>query len=443
MAKKRIIILGAGISGLSLAWYLSLQDKDQEIVLIEKQEAPGGLMQTVEDSRFLFEKGARIFKTSTSKELLSLALDIGMEKDLISSPSDAHCKYIFQKGKMIKVPSTIFSFFASQVTRPLLRSLCSEWKKPASIHKDESIYAFIARRFHPEVAERLFDPLTVGIYAGDIRSLSIRSCFPSLKKWEEEYGSITKGFIAARKNRKKEELLFPHHSLFSFKRGISSFLHKLAERFPIEYSQEVQKISFANDCISVYGSDRRWEADALFFATPSYVSAHLLRDHVPDVAESLLQIPYASLTVVNVGFDREVLPFKAFGYLIPYGDEVLGTIFDSQVFPQQNRSVEETRLTMMLRHQSTSDKDIQKMVRKLLEKHVQIQKEPSSMHITEAKRCLPQQVVGHEERIGALLSTMQRQLPGCFLAGNYLFGVSVNDCIRRSKQVAGQWASIL
>lgn len=61
--------------------------------------------------------------------------------------------------------------------------------------EDESIYDFASRRFSPLVAEKLLDPVTSGIFGGDIRNLSVRSCFQMLYDMEQRNGSVVKGML--------------------------------------------------------------------------------------------------------------------------------------------------------------------------------------------------------------------------------------------------------
>ena len=80
----------------------------------------------------------------------------------------------------------------------LIPALLREWRAPP-LEKEETIYDFAVRRFNPNVASLFFDPMTLGIYAGDIRELSMAACFPALKKWELEYGSLAKALLKKRR----------------------------------------------------------------------------------------------------------------------------------------------------------------------------------------------------------------------------------------------------
>ena len=60
----RIAIIGAGISGLSTAFYLQRERPDCELLIFDTNPAPGGTMCTVECEGFRFEAGGNGFLTN-------------------------------------------------------------------------------------------------------------------------------------------------------------------------------------------------------------------------------------------------------------------------------------------------------------------------------------------------------------------------------------------
>ena len=171
MAKKRALILGAGISGLSLAWYLEKNQPELEVVLVEKSDRVGGWLKTENIKGFHFELGPRTFKASRCPDLLHLVKELGLEREIIWSDDAAKKRYIWSNGTLNALPSNPLEFLFSPLTKGVLRALIHELFAP-TYSGDESVKDFISRRFSPTVAENLFEPLMLGIYAGDIHSLS-------------------------------------------------------------------------------------------------------------------------------------------------------------------------------------------------------------------------------------------------------------------------------
>lgn len=83
MRKKRVVILGAGISGLSAAWYLSRTELPLEIIILEKSSRAGGWMHTEHTTGFHFEKGARTFKVDRCPATMQLIAELGLQEEII------------------------------------------------------------------------------------------------------------------------------------------------------------------------------------------------------------------------------------------------------------------------------------------------------------------------------------------------------------------------
>ena len=155
------------------------------------------------------------------------------------------------------------------------------------------------------------------------------------------------------------------------------------------------------------------------------------------LAALLSSIPYKGLTLVHLGYEKKVLSKEGFGYLIPSceKEEVLGVLFESSLFPKQNRRAEETRLTVIL--PSTTQAPEKAALAALLS-HLKIRERPSFLKISQAASSIPQYPIGHLEVVQRIESSLLRQWPNMYLVGSYLEGVSVNDCMKRAQKIALQ-----
>ena len=257
------------------------------------------------------------------------------------------------------------------------------------------------------MAETLFDPMTLGIYAGDIRKLSLRSCFPKLDEWERNKGSIVRGLFSEKKKKK---------GLFTLKNGMASLIERLHSRLDIEilFDHEVKELREK----AVLAKGQVFSADRIFCALPSPVINRLLNGGFLS----------HSLSVVNLVYPHPVLPKAGYGYLIPSQEKqsLLGMIWDSSVFPQQNKG-RETRLTAMVRFEEPDP------IRAALQGgafHLGIREEPSSFFLFQAQEAIPQYLVGHSMKV----QNFEKKHPSWTFLGNYLEGVSVEACIQRSFQ---------
>ncbi len=425
MGNKEVIIIGAGISGLSAALELQKRYSEIQITVLEKSVRAGGLIQS-ESAEFFFEKGPRTFKTSRNKALIELTTRLGLKDELIPSNNQANRKYIWYQNRLNKVPSSFLGFLFSPLTKGVCTAILRERKKK-SYYEDETIYAFVSRRFNPQIANVFFDVLVKGIYAGDIHKLSIRSCFPLLKQWERESGSVVRGFLQSLKEEKKESPI--NAPLFTFKRGIYVLIERMIEEFSgnIIYDFEVDQLAFHEGKVTVSSGSNTITAEHLILAGSLEAAKKLV--HLPD------QFSTQPLNVINVGYAHKVLDKPGFGYLVSSQEKesILGCVFDSMVFPQQNKREQETRLSVMgLKHTGKKEALL------ALEKHLGITEKPQFVAVTKYPEGIPQYLVGHEQQVKDLQNNLLRNIPQLSLIGNYLNGISVSDCIAFAYQtVAG------
>lgn len=365
----RVLILGGGITGLSAAWYVKKKNPRVKITLLEKEKRLGGWIRTSNEGGFLFEKGPRTFQLGRSPHLLSLIEELKLDV-ILSSPA-AKKRFILHKGKL-RTPGSFLPM--------LLPSLLREPFISSSKVLDESIYDFAKRRFSAKIAEMFFDPLTLGVYAGDIQKLSIRSCFPALYKWEQELGSVIKGMFLSPKKAK---------GLFTLKGGMETLIHALKNQLDIEIVHNCPVETIGEQ--EVLAGGKKWVADRVISALP-------------------IAVPHRSIWVINIAYREDVLSKKGFGYLVPTkeSEPLLGCIFDSAIFPEEGGG---TRITAMVRAEEKKPLDA---ALSALKRHLNIHNRPTYCSTFLAENAIPQLVVG------------------C----GYTEGISVDACIQRGKKLA-------
>lgn len=435
MSKKHIIILGSGISGLSAAWQLSKRAPECEITILEEKERAGGWIQSSSMEGFFFELGPRVFKASKSAALLDLIKDLGLE-DKIQLTRGAGERHILHEGKLQSVPSSLSSFLFSPLTRGLILPLLTEWRKKPLAAFDESIAEFITRRFGKKVLDHLFDPLTQGIYAEDPKELSIRSCFGMLKEWEDQYGSITSGLWNELVKKKKEKNSSYGGALFTLQGGVENLIKVLIAKVKchIAYGQKALAVQRTSLNWEVVTQGKVWHADAVFIALPPFEAARVLQGASPEAAKDLSEIPSISITSVLVGFSQDVLRYEGFGYLVGAKEKlpILGAVFDSKTFGDVEKK--QTRLTLMLKGSGYTKEEIDQCVDLCLKTHLHVEKCPEFQCVHVSEKAIPKFLVGHKDKVAFIERTLSKTFPNCFLLGNYLQGVSVSDCIKRSER---------
>lgn len=447
MNRRQVIVVGAGISGLSCA--LRLRELGVEVEVLEAAENAGGVISTVRREGFLFESGPQSFQLTP--DLRSLIQAAGCESDLIEADSRAP-RYILRRGKLHPAPMSPPSLLTTSLlsVSSKMRVLSEPFRRSQPRADDESFADFVRRKFGTEILEHLAGPFVSGVFAGDPEKLSLRSSFPSVAQWETEYGSVIRG---AMKSRRGPERVRP--TLASFRGGMATLLEAIAKKLGSSLTRGVTVNSVRHAELSGWtldctGSNQAssqqdtFSTRALIIATPAFTAAKLLETSSEQLAATLGGIPYAPIAVVALGYRREHVghALNGFGFLVPRTEKLrtLGTIWNSSLFPE--RCPQNTVLLTSFLGGATDTQAVQmdndqivREVHREIAGVLQISAPPIIQYVWRSTRALPQYNLGHAQKISAVQDDI-RGLSGVFLAGNYLDGPSIGNCVSRGFRTA-------
>jgi oxygen-dependent protoporphyrinogen oxidase len=447
MTDLGVAVIGGGISGLSCAW--RLQTLGIPVTLFESEERAGGLIGTVEQSGFLFESGPQSFQATET--LLDLIRQLGIEGELCEANPRAP-RYVLRHGKMQKVPMSPQSIVTSS-----LLSAGSRWKVVSEpFHRtqppteEESVAAFVRRKFGHEILEYLVSPFVSGVYAGDPEKLSLKAAFPTLEEWEREYGSVIRGAIKSRPKPKNGDAKRKPPSLCSFRRGVSTLASSIGQQLGsnMQIRTKTCSITRSADVWQIH-AERDGQADthaarAIVIATPAYAAAHLLEKVSPELARMLSGVAYAGVAVVAAGYySKQVgVSIDGFGFLIPRSEKMrtLGTVWNSSLFPGRapEGSVAITSFAGGATDSevlSKSDKEIAALVQVDNAKILQIEGAPIASAVWKHPKALPQYNLGHHHVVSAIRD-FEKANPALFFSGNYLEGPSLGKCVEHGFKTA-------
>ncbi len=447
----RIIIVGGGISGLSLAYLLRKENPSLDLVVLEAGERLGGKIWTDRADGFLCEGGVNGFLNNKPKTL-ELAADLALSP--VKSNDAARKRFIFSGGKLHPLPESPPAFFRSDLlsVRGRLR-IMYELVAPGARKADESLAEFGRRRLGREAFEKLIDPMASGIYAGDPEALSLKSCFPRINQLETEYGSLIRALVKLQRKAKKEGRSGPGPGpggvLTSFYNGMETFITGLKESLGERVRSRSKVVSLAKnrDLYTICLEDGSTiESNCVVLASPAHATSEILSDFDHSLSRSLSEIPYPPVSVVCVGYKKERIgrSLDGFGFLVPFreGRRILGTLWDSSIFP--NRAPEGyVLLRSMLggaRSSQVAMQDEKKLIDIVLAELgdiMGIKAQPDFARVYVHEKAIPQYTVGHQGRLENLERLLSRYR-GLFLAGNSYRGISVNDCIENAYRLAGE-----
>ncbi len=458
----RVVIVGAGISGLATAYAVEQLAKESalevETLVVEKQQRTGGKIWSIQEEGFLCEWGPNGFLDSKPMTL-DLCQQLGISDQLLRSDDNARKRFIYSEKTLHQLPENGPSFLKSKlISWPgKLRLACEPLVSKRTDPSDETLAEFGRRRLGSEALNKLIAPMVSGIFAGDPETMSVKSCFPRIYQLEQEYGGLIKAMVMLAKKKRTEQkagkvvasAAGPGGVLTSFKQGIQQLSDgaQAALCGELKTGSAVLKIEQKQDGFLLQlESGEQLEADIVVTAAPSYAVAGMLEESNGKAAEILRQIPYATMNVVCFGYPREQIDFdlNGFGYLTPKaeGRNTLGTLWDSSIFP--NRAPEGHVLLRSMMGGATnmaaidlSEDEVRARTMADLRQIMGIRAEPEFVRIFRHSHAIPQYTRGHAARLLALDAALDAN-PGLLLTGNAFFGVGLNDCVNASNLTAAK-----
>ncbi len=450
----KIAIIGGGISGLSTAYYLLKFAKEKNksifLTLFEKKPFLGGKINTDYINNFIIEKGPNGW-LSSKESPTKLAKELNLE--IIEANSLAQKRYVFLNGKLVRIPEDPISFIFSQVLsiKGKLRLALEPFIKPSN-KEDETVAEFIIRRLGREALDKLLDPMIAGIFAGNPFRLSIRSAFPKVWELEKKYGSLIKGMLALKKQRKiKKTSAGPTGTLLSLRNGLYAFI-KAISRFlegngtNIILNSKIKEIQKEGNKFILKDKKNSYEFDKIILACPAYAASNLLLNLDSNLSDLLSQIKYTPIAVVAFAFRKENL-YKAknfkegFGFLIPYKEQrkILGVLFDSIIF--ENRAPNDYVLLRVMLGGARNPyivlkekKEIINVALNELKDILKLEDEPIFKKCYRYLRGIPHYELNHHKLVEEIFKLASKQ--NIFLISNAYVGVAFADCIKAAQELA-------
>lgn len=445
MNTQSVVIIGAGISGLCAAYWLTKQGI--AVTVLERDAFVGGTMKTFHDDGWLVETGPNSALETTP--LFSRLFDeLGIAGDRLYANEAADKRYILRNGLLHPLPMKPGAFLASRLwTIGGKLRLLREPLIGRSV-KEESVAEFVSRRLGKEFLDYAVNPFVAGVYAGNPEQLSVRSAFPKLYALEEKYGGLIKGMIRSRKERKaRNEVAKDRAKMFSFRNGMQTLPNALAAALgdSVRRNCSVERIipmrAGKFPVYTVYWKEnnepRTIEANAVVLATPAHAAASIVQSIDPEMSKTLSSIYYPPVAEVFLGFRQSQVerPLDGFGFLIPEREKrgILGTIWSSSLFPDRAPAghVATTSFLGGARQPdlaAKSEEEIQEIVMRELQSLIGAAGEPAYAKVIRWDKAIPQYNVGYYKTIQAI-ERFEQNFRGAFICSNYRGGISVGDCV--------------
>lgn len=452
--KTDIVIIGAGLTGLTLAYWLRKAGKDVKV--LEKSNHVGGVICTKTEDGFTYETGPNTGVIG-SPELVAL-FDSLKDKVNVETPApEAKFRWIWKDGKWNALPSGLLS----AITTPLFttfdkfRILGEPFRKPGT-NPDETVADMVIRRMGRSFLDYAVDPFISGVYAGDPHRLVTRFALPKLYALENNYGSFVKGSMKKRKEPKTALEKRVTREVFSANGGLKHLTQALYEGIGEEHvlidcnDVKVHKNDNGYVCNFTHKDSGYIQLQSKYVITtvPGNCLYGLFSFLEDKELQPITNLNYAKVVQVAVGYKTWTgKTLNAFGGLIPTLEKrnSLGILFPSSLF--ENRAPEGGALLSVflggIKKPETitkSDAEITQMVLDEIKETLQCPQTPDLIKIFRYENAIPQYELSSGKRFEAI-DDIQNRFPGLILAGNIRNGIGMSDRVKQAIQIANDLIS--
>ncbi len=460
-APRRVVVVGAGLSGLAAAWALSRPGPGgapgAEVVVLEGSGRAGGLVGTDERDGYLVEHGADGF-LSEKVAAVDLAHALGVGGRLSRTLPSRDGAFVVRRGVLRPIPPG-FSLVAPSRLRPLFATpvLSLRGKARAALdlvlprgpaRDDESLASFVRRRFGDELLSALAQPLAGGIYNADPERLSMRATVPRFLDEERASRSVIWGLRRKAKAGAASARGARYGLFASFDRGMGVLVDALAAALPEgslrpgERATGLEAPGAAR--AAVLTAAGRYEADAVVLALPAWAQRDLLAPLDATLGDLLGALAYGSAATVTFGFAAEAFarPLRGYGFVVPSaeGRASIAATFASRKWA--NRAPRGRELVRVFLGGPASppldradDAELVASALGELRALLGARLAPDFASVRRYVRAMPHYYVGHLDRARTIEARAAR-LPWVRLAGNGLRGVGVPDAIASGLRAA-------
>jgi oxygen-dependent protoporphyrinogen oxidase len=447
---KEVVILGAGLTGLTTAYHLKKGGLD--VTILEKGSKAGGVINSVTENGFTYEEGPNS-GVIANVEVLRLFDDLKDDCQLELANENVKRRYILKSGKWQALPSGL----KSAVTTPLFslkdkfRILGEPFRSPGK-NPNETLAELVKRRLGQSFLDYAIDPFILGVYSGDPNRLVTRFALPKLYNLEQKYGSFIGGTIKKGSEPKTEEEKRVTRGVFSTKGGLSSLINALKARIGEEnIVTEIANLTvipagehFLVSYTNSEGVMIELEAKKVI----STIGAHQLDKVLPFVdpiqLSKITNLFYARVIEVILGFNQwKGIKLDAFGGLVPFREnrDILGALFMSSLF--EERAPKDGALFSIFMGGvrrpelcDLSDDQVEAILKKEISAVMKLEEyKPDLLKIIHHQWAIPQYEADTEQRLKAV-DDLEQKYPGLIIGGNLRNGIGMADRIYQASILA-------
>lgn len=447
-----VIIIGAGLTGLTMGFYL--KKAGINFVIVDKSAKTGGVIQTVREKGFVYETGPNTGVIG-NPEMAELFEDLAGKCELETANPAAKRRLIWKNNQWNALPSGLWS----AITTPLFtwgdkfRILGEPWRSKGT-NPNETLAELVKRRLGNSFLDYAIDPFISGIYAGNPAELVPKYALPKLWNLEQEYGSFIRGSIKKAKLPKTDRDKKATKEVFSAKGGLGNLVRALTEAIGDEHfllsSETMVQFSGNGFQLQVTTPEQLLNLEPKYLVTTC--GGYALNDLLPFLNDEEIapfnRLKYAAVTQVLLGFEKwKGISLNAFGGLVPGKENknILGALFTSSFF--EGRAPQGGALLSVFMGgtkrpdiANMDNDEIEALVRKDMPRMMSCRSfNPDMMRIHRYPKAIPQYTETSAQRF-EMIERLQQKYPGLILAGNIRDGIGMADRVKQGRTIAEELA---
>jgi protoporphyrinogen/coproporphyrinogen III oxidase len=442
----RLVVVGAGITGLTAAFEWRRTHPDDEIVVLEGALRLGGKLGRTELAGTWYDTGPEAMLARVP-EAVALVERLGLGNRLVA-PATTQASVVLPDGRhplpagtVLGVPAGADGLDGLLSPDGVARVRAESELPPLTLEGDVAVGALLRSRLGDEVVDRLVEPLLGGVYAGRADELSLAATMPALAAHLPAAGSVLGAAAAARDAGVRSRGDADGPVFVTVSDGIGSLPAALVEaaRAEVRLRTPAHRLRRTTSgfelSIGAAAAPELLTADAVLVTAPAPKAARLLGDVAPGAVEPLQGIPYASMAVVAMAFPAQDVEAGS-GLLVPpmAGRLVKGVTVSSAKWPHL---AGDTLLVRSSVGRFRGEAELQRSDEELTDAVVAdvaellelTRPEPVETRLVRWGGGLPQYLVGHPQRVAAIRSAVD-EVPRLAIAGAAFEGVGVPACIR-------------
>lgn len=455
----KVAIIGAGITGLTSAYFIRKQYPDVDIEIYEATDRPGGKIKTLTKNDFVIELGPESY-LGRKTIMTEVAKDIGIkEENIVTNETGQSFIYANNQlypipgGAILGVPTMIKPFISTKLIslKGKIRALKDLTMKPIEMNgNDISIGHFFRTRLGDEVLEKLIEPLLSGIYGTDIDQLSLMSTFPHFKDLEEKHGSIIKGMKGIRKERQekaKTERVGPQGQFKQFKKGLNEFVLALEawlkhQNVTFHYQTKVEDLSGVQQGYNVIlEGDQSVFYDGVIVATPHYVFREWFQKD--PMFDYFNQLEASSVATIAMAFDDHDIEndYNGTGFVVSRtsNTNITACTWTSKKWPHTAPNGKTLIRAYIGKPgeklvENSSEEELVALARKDLSHMMTFHGDPEFTVVNKMIQASPQYHVGHIAQIEAIQKHIHDNYQHLQITGAPFEAVGLPDCIRQAQK---------